>query len=377
MMLDHRELNYNDEIASVFKQLEIPNRFNSHDLGVRIIHFVDNNDPQKNITQYGSEKEIAKKFVSKWFDRKKETGVFGTKTLQDRGLYNATQIDINEARNKIRGNAALADLGENLINHTYWIVNDIKYKDRSNFGSNVAKALEVAGGVADMAIDTKRGIGKTDYEKSNIQEKVVQSTFLLSNLQGFKIKITSYLYHLVWDDDVQEIFYDKYYTENPSQEPEKVKGFLTDKSNFRLEYVGSVTNTSANISFSGLKDDKEMIQKVCARALDKNIADLQHNFAEFRIKAPIVSVSPLKVYIGMKEDITPKSKYEVLEVVKDDRGITSYKRVGLIKPIKNKIWDNRYMADLEKTTESELDGTYFEKISGGDFLPGMLVREVK
>ena len=66
-----------------------------------------------------------------------------------------------------------------------------------------------------------------------------------------------------------------------------------------------------------------------------------------------------------------------LEAVPDERGVTTYKRVGLIKPIKDKIWDNRFMADEEKTTEAALDGTLFEKISGKDFYPGMLIRETK
>ena len=120
-----------------------------------------------------------------------------------------------------------------------------------------------------------------------------------------------------------------------------------------------------------------MIEKVCTRALDKNLADLQHEYAEFRIKAPLVSTEPLKVYIGMKEDVTPKRRYEVLEVQEDQEGRHSYKRVGVIKPMENKIWDNRFMADEEGTVESQLDGTLFEKVSGGEFLPGMLVREMK
>jgi hypothetical protein len=144
-----------------------------------------------------------------------------------------------------------------------------------------------------------------------------------------------------------------------------------------MEYVGSVTSTSSKTSVSGVTTNEQMIRKVCTRALDKNIADLQHKFADFRIKAPLISVEPLKAYVGMKEDINEKSRYEVLEAVPDERGITTYKRVGLIKPVKDKIWDNRFMADEEKTTEAALDGTLFEKISGKDFYPGMLIRETK
>lgn len=79
----------------------------------------------------------------------------------------------------------------------------------------------------------------------------------------------------------------------------------------------------------------------------------------------------------MKEDISMKSRYEVLLPMEDERGITTYKRIGIIKPIKGKIWDNQFMAKLENTSASSIDATYFEKVSGGDFAPGMLIREIE
>ena len=163
----------------------------------------------------------------------------------------------------------------------------------------------------------------------------------------------------------------------PTNEPDKVKGFVNDKDLFSLEYVGSVTNTSSKTSLSGVTSNEAMIRKVCTRAFDKNIADLQHEFADFRIKALLVSTEPLKAYVGMKEDITESSRYEVLETEIDERGVTKYKRVGVIKPIPGKIWDNRYMASEEGSSESKLDATYFEKVSGGEFYSGYLIREIK
>jgi hypothetical protein len=144
-----------------------------------------------------------------------------------------------------------------------------------------------------------------------------------------------------------------------------------------MEYVGCVKNTSSKTVLYGVKTNEELITKVCTRALDKNIADLQHQFSDFRIKAPLVSVSPLKAYIGMKEDVSNDSKYEVLEKQTDEKGKQVYKRVGIIKPIKNKIWDNRFMATEEGSKDASLNATEFQKISGGDFLPGMLIREIK
>ena len=60
-----------------------------------------------------------------------------------------------------------------------------------------------------------------------------------------------------------------------------------------------------------------------------------------------------------------------------DNGRTKYKRIGIIKPIKGKIWDNRYMAVEEEAVNALLKYTTFEVVSGKGFYPGMLVREIR
>ncbi|MGD9978843.1 MAG: hypothetical protein AB7S54_13030, partial [Bacteroidales bacterium] len=125
--------------------------------------------------------------------------------------------------------------------------------------------------------------------------------------------------------------------------------------------------------------NEEVIRKVCARALDENIVQLQRKFEPFRVKSPIYSVSDKTVLspIGMKEGVNINSRYEVLEKSIDSNGKTHYSRVGIIKPIKGKIWDNRFMAVEEGAAEANLNYTEFKKVSGRTFYPGMLIREVK
>ena len=74
---------------------------------------------------------------------------------------------------------------------------------------------------------------------------------------------------------------------------------------------------------------------------------------------------------------TPDSRYEVLEQQMDKDGRTVYKRMGVIKPVEGKIWDNRYMAADDLLEGSDLTNTTFQKVSGGHFYPGMLIREIK
>ena len=369
MMVEHPTLEYNSEIEEVFEQMDIPERFNSHDLGVRIIRFASDKDQLSNVTVFADENQLGKKLVSKWFGRNKHTGTFNINLLKERGNYSATKIDVREAMLQHRGSAVLADLGENLIGHTYWVVNDIKYVNQGNFFKSMKDAANLAVSSA-QAVKTK---GKS-LEKAFGNEDA-KAFELFDDIKGFRVKITSYLFRLKWNEDIQNTFYTTYYTEE--QDPQKTKDFVNDRQLFTLEYVGSVTNTSSKTSVTGVSTNEAMIRKVCTRALDKNIADLQHDFADFRIKAPLVSTEPLKAYIGMKEDVTEKSKFEVLEIEKDEKGITRYRRVGIIKPVAGKIWDNRYMADQEGSRESKLDATYFEQVSGKAFYNGMLIREIK
>ena len=58
-------------------------------------------------------------------------------------------------------------------------------------------------------------------------------------------------------------------------------------------------------------------------------------------------------------------------------GKYKYNRRGVIRPVPGKIWDNRYMANEEEAAGSEFNATTFEVVSGMNFTPGMLIREIK
>ena len=79
----------------------------------------------------------------------------------------------------------------------------------------------------------------------------------------------------------------------------------------------------------------------------------------------------------MKEGVDDDSQYKEKEKTIDESGRTHYERVGIIKPVSGKIWDNRFMAADDKESGSELTFTTFKKVSGKDFFPGMLIREIR
>ncbi len=155
---------------------------------------------------------------------------------------------------------------------------------------------------------------------------------------------------------LQQNSYTQYYTDKDNKE--KVNAFNNNRKMFKLKYVGSQHSDGSNTSFLGINLDEpqQMVRKACQRAIDENIASLQKNFDQFKVNTPLISVSPLKAYIGLKEGVTEKSRFEVLEAELSKEGKMTYKRVGVIQPKENLIWDNRYMASEERGAGAKFDG---------------------
>ena len=197
---------------------------------------------------------------------------------------------------------------------------------------------------------------------------------MANDYAGFNVTVTSYLYRLDWTENISNGFYNTYYTENP--DPFRKAAFAKDKTLFSISYIGSQTVHSSNSNFKGVDDREKQIRLVCTRAIDKAIAQLQKQHPEFRVRTPLLSTSPITAHIGIREEITPDSRFEVLEVSETSEGIPSYKRVAVIKPKKDKIWDNRYMAEFEEHKNGILNATEFEIVSGTISQTACLIREI-
>lgn len=132
MMIKHLNQRFDDVIEQVFLQTPFPERFNDHNLGVKVVTFAEHKDDQSaNIQSFADQVNLGQKMVAKWFNRDKQTGSFNMELIKERGLYNANQQQTNVARASIRGMALLEDAGELLIHNTYLVVNDIKYQARA------------------------------------------------------------------------------------------------------------------------------------------------------------------------------------------------------------------------------------------------------
>lgn len=383
LMIGHRNQAYEESIEKAFGEMPVPDRYFDHGLGKKVFYTTekkleikdldehlgfkinDASDQQKmNVYDMLLQKQyVASRLVAKWFERKRDTGLSSMRLIQDRGYKNASELDKRIAALNVRKEALLYDAGEELIGSTFILVNDIRYIDRSRGSSVIGGIVSAASQVAMIASGGKQ----TENDLGT----------LISSYKGFNVKIKTYLYQLVWDDEISSLYYNKIYSEEPDET--KRTAFENNRGKFSLVYLGMQESSGKTVSFLGIKESEPelMVRKACQRALDENVANLQKNFDVFKVKAPLMNISPLTSEIGLKEGMTEKSRYEVLEVVEDEKGHIDYKRVGIIKPMKDKIWDNRFMAEEEGAENATLGFTTFEKVSGGDFYPGMLIREIK
>lgn len=365
ILINHTDQKFAKEICNAFLAMPTPDKYNNHDLSVKVINLdkklkgAKSDNENEAVTTFLTENQVASRLVAKWFDRDFYTGECDMELIKARGLYNATKFDEILAEKSARSQALMADAGEDLIGNTFVVVNDIRYIDKEQRGKLIGGILKAVGSVAGMS-----GL-------SNIGS-------FMENMRGFKVRINTFLYRLDWNDEIALNFYKTQYASTPYEDG-KYKAFDDGRGQYHLTYVGKVESKGSTTSFAGVNagDPVQMVRKACQRALDDNIVDLQRSYSEFRTKSPLVSTEPITAYVGKKEGVTEDSKFEVLEVIENEDGTHSYKRVGTIRPVKNKIWDNRYMAVEEGAQGATLGATTFERTSGTkDFYPGMMIREI-
>ena len=401
LMVYHPEDEFGAAIDSAYHAMPFPDKYDDHALGFERIDNSTITGVQKGNkvglikAQYGKKlnakdleknsqaledllnnNHIANYMIAKWFGLY-ESEVCNTNLIQERGQYNATELDVALATQSARGLAMLSDAGEQLIGNTYVLVNDMTYATAEERAQAAKVALSVIGGLFDAIMGT------------NIGRNVAQvGGAIADGFTGFAVKNHSYLFRLNWNEETAAIFYNEYWMQEP--DPEKLQKFLKD-DRFKVNYVAHEYECSEKTVAKGKKVDREkLIKMVCARSIDKNIAALQLQYEDFKVKTPVYeevfnekgkSIG-YAVKIGLKEGITEQSSFQVVrKEVDPETNKTKYRYVATLKPVKGKIWDNRFMAaeddDNKDKDAAALSYTLMKKTSGGEVLPGMLVIEGK
>ena len=415
----HSEDTFGRNIQEAFESIPVSDKYDDHTIGIRVIDNDRIPDVRKNShglvkAKYGktlnkedirlngemlerilNEANCAKWMVAKWFGwdlaridsiihdtslEKRErdsllltAATMNMQLIQQRGQYNATDLDVQLAGHTARGVAALSDAGEELIGNTFMLVNDITYVTTEERAAVAKMTMNILGGVFDILTggEVGRDVAKTGGQVADL-------------FTGFTVKTHSYLFQLQWHDSIAAIFYNNYYSAVPDKD--KIPAFLHDSTTFRMKYVAHEYEYDGKAEVKGKYDRHELVKMICTRSIDKNIAALQLAYEDFKVKTPVYEIVTnekgkiigYSAKIGMKEGITEQSKFQVIEhVIDPEKQTSTYRHVADLRPVKGEIWDNRYNAVLEHAEDSELNATLFKKTGGGEILPGMLIIEGK
>jgi hypothetical protein len=386
MIIEDVKMPKGDLILKTFNDAEFPDKYNNHTTGSKSFKLEEyyiapavtegqksKNKDKKNyaptIDKYIKDSKLANQIVAKWFDRSPE-GTFDMSLIGERGMYDASAQDAATANSTERGAAMLADAGEDLIGSTFVVIN------YSNFVENepIAKAARdiLYATVQDQPADA---LGRAIVEKgADIAYKKTKD--------GYSVWTTSYLYQLQWSDSISAVFYQFLWNDASAPDSARVEAF--DKSDlFQLKLLGSQKAQSLITGMGSNAETKDMIIKnATLKSINAVYNKLQKKFEPFRTKTPLVSSDPLGAKIGLKEGLEGGDKYEVLEKQIDADGKVKWKRKGVIKVDKKKIWNNLYTVGeepLDKNGEpiksdNEVKFTHFK--GGKGFYPGMLLRQI-
>ncbi|NCC98966.1 MAG: hypothetical protein EOL95_04570 [Bacteroidia bacterium] len=399
MMVIHPEDEFSNDIKDAYLEIPTPDKFNDHNTGLKIIdangfkNVKPKDKPGLYKAVYGknlSEKEINKNgvaieeflnninigtnLIAIWYNLSLDSANMNMEIIKERGQYDASSMDVEKAKRTIRGIAAISDAGEELISKTFIIVNDMTYVTAEQKAKVAKTTMSILGGIGDAFLGGGTVSGVTDLAGA-----------IADSFTGFRVRNHSYLFQLQWNDSIQAVFYDKYYTQ--ISDSAKIRAFINDSSLFKVKYVAHEYEFDENSVLKGKYDRHDLIKINCARSQDKNIASLQLAYEDFKLKTPIFKnlgddekgkFIGYAAKVGLKEGITEKSKFQLIEQILDpETNKTYYKYVATMQPVKGKIWDNRYMATEEKEEGSELSYTIFKKKSGGEVREGMLLIEGK
>ena len=321
-----------------------------HEYGARALHWLNEN-------------HVASLLVGQWFNAKNEIidgSHYDMQLIQDRGAYNASELDILRSKESVRGEAILKDAGMELIPNTYVTVTYFKVRT----SKEVSQAEDWDSSWTTIMFELIRAVNPA--WRSN------------SDVKAFWVESTTFLFKLNWDEETENKFLTEYWDQDFSK--------LASSNDFSLKYMGYVESNGCGYSLPGKEnEDKNILTMALYDAIDNGFAKLQKEYEDFKIKVPIIEVNGKEAtaFIGLKEGLEKNTKFEVLERVYNERTNTfRYKKVGNLKIDRSRVWENRDMiegirrSDTSVKPNPNVDRTY---LLGANerMAPGMLIRQTK
>lgn len=329
----------------------------------------DNAEMPIKIEKFIKDSKIANQMVAKWFNRKAD-GTFDMTLIQERGFYDASQMDAEIAAGKARGLASLADAGEELLKNTFVVFSKLTFVENEPVARAIRESSKLAANKLKVPAAQAAAIKAADeaYEKMK---------------EGYSVWTTSWLYQLDWNDSVAAVFYQDMWTSAPDEAKKKA---FDETDLFTLKLVGS-ENAQSLVTFKigETRTEEQIIDLATVRNIDNVFAKLQKAYDVFKPKVPVIMTDAgITAQIGMKEGLEGGEAFEVMELTMDSKtNRTVYKKVGKATVIKGQVWDNRYNAGEKPEPQLDEAGNPLPMVSITSFkgskkvMTGMLLKQSK
>lgn len=354
ILVTHQGTKYAENMERQFLKMQLPERYNEHNIQLRVLH-TNKSLKSKNIAKLLENNEVGKQLVAKWFNRDPHTGQMNMDLIHERGGYNASMSDAERADMTVRGRAILQEEGVDLIQNTFVLVCDMQYKKRNDAGALASLGtFLLSAGMQAMGQYTH-----TDVSASTRQ--LNQAAGELADLSGFSVLMDAHLLQLKWTKEDLSKLYSNYWVDEttPAFEAEAHKrAFDNDAKAFRLEYLGHYKSKSTKLQMEHSEGFDDLILAVTDKTVNKSIKQLSLMFPQFKPRTPLVhKYNTMMAYVGTKENITNKTKFDVVESVKKN-GTIKYNTVGKLNVVAGSVWNNSNIRLDEISNLESIDGTH-------------------
>ncbi len=328
---------FSSMVKNGFGQITQSDKFFSNPLAQPIWRFNNVREAETNIIPYEVIKnsiianESAGEIISYWYNRTDE-GYMDMERIHERGMINATVEDVMRNQVTTRGNWALMDYGNRLIEKSYIIALDF-------------------------------------FELKPVRR---------DSYSGFSGNVSASLFRINLSEEDKGNIYDSWVVESDSEaEMERKKGLFQEISP-EVEYITSVSTlvTTRNYekdTFLGAiisqRSDEELIMNMAQRVYENIITELEMNYDDFNVITPLYSSRPPAARIGKKEGVSVDQRFFVYEHTYDHESQDLVEtRRGVIRAGKN-IVDNRGMANVD------MEPSHFYQVSGRRLHEGFVIQQ--
>ena len=376
MLITNRGDKYAQAIEQQFLAMPLPNRYNGLNVSVRCIN-VSSRQSDANVASMLRSRGVAKELVGMWFNRD-YNGYMNMDRIHQWGGYSASYADLQRAQHMERGLALLSDEGSELIKNTFVLVCDISYFDRAKTGQWLSILGQGLAAFSNSMAQQYEQRGRDASAYRQLGQSFQLGAKAAEDIAGFSVNVMARLYRLKWDDNMRDYFYTQYWIDQttPADEAARKKAaFDRDRNSFQLEYLGNFRARAGRTVSKSNNDLNLVIRDVCANAVDQSINNLSKRYPVFRAKSQFrCEGSNIYAYIGTKEGLTRKSKFEVLETKKTKNGF-EYHKVAELKP--RTVWNNQGL-NISDAAANNAKGSAFYRSSGRSNIcdQGLLIREM-